>query len=45
MFESLMVLGLPSIPADQLLGSLLAWRAVYYLLPLQAGGRGAVIRR
>jgi phosphatidylglycerol lysyltransferase len=33
-FESLIVLGLPSIPADQLLGSLLAWRAVYYLLPL-----------
>jgi phosphatidylglycerol lysyltransferase len=35
-FESLIVLGLPSIPADQLLGSLLAWRAVYYLLPLLA---------
>jgi phosphatidylglycerol lysyltransferase len=33
-FESLMVLGLPSIPTDQLVGSLLAWRAVYYLLPL-----------
>lgn len=33
-FESLIVLGLPSVPADQLLGSLLAWRAVYYLLPL-----------
>jgi hypothetical protein len=33
-FESLLVLALPSVPADQLLGSLLAWRAVYYLLPL-----------
>ncbi|HEY6452960.1 MAG TPA: bifunctional lysylphosphatidylglycerol flippase/synthetase MprF [Steroidobacteraceae bacterium] len=33
-FESLMVLALPAVPADQLLGSLLAWRAVYYLLPL-----------
>jgi phosphatidylglycerol lysyltransferase len=33
-FESLIVLALPSVPADQLLGSLLAWRAVYYLLPL-----------
>ena len=33
-FESLIVAGLPAVPADQLLGSLLAWRAVYYLLPL-----------
>ena len=33
-FESLIVLALPSVPADQLLGSLLAWRAVYYVLPL-----------
>jgi phosphatidylglycerol lysyltransferase len=33
-FESLLVLALPSVPADQLIGSLLAWRAVYYLLPL-----------
>ena len=33
-FESLLVLALPSVPADQLLGSLLAWRAVYLLLPL-----------
>jgi phosphatidylglycerol lysyltransferase len=35
-FESLLVLALPGVPADQLLGSLLAWRAVYYLLPLLA---------
>ena len=34
MFESLIVLALPGVPADQMLGSLLAWRAVYYLLPL-----------
>jgi phosphatidylglycerol lysyltransferase len=33
-FESLMVLALPTVPADQLLGSLLAWRAIYFLLPL-----------
>jgi phosphatidylglycerol lysyltransferase len=33
-FESLVVLALPAVPADQLIGSLLAWRAVYYLLPL-----------
>jgi phosphatidylglycerol lysyltransferase len=33
-FESLLVLALPGVPADQLVGSLLAWRAVYYLLPL-----------
>jgi phosphatidylglycerol lysyltransferase len=33
-FESLLVLTLPAVPADQLLGSLLAWRAIYYLLPL-----------
>jgi phosphatidylglycerol lysyltransferase len=33
-FETLIVLALPSVPADQLLGSLLAWRAIYYVLPL-----------
>lgn len=33
-FESLLVLALPDVPADQLIGTLLAWRAVYYLLPL-----------
>jgi len=33
-FESLLVLTLPAVPADQLFGSLLAWRAIYYLLPL-----------
>lgn len=33
-FESLVILALPSVPGDQLLGSLLAWRAVYLLLPL-----------
>jgi phosphatidylglycerol lysyltransferase len=33
-FESLIVLALPGVPADQLLGSLLAWRAIYYVLPL-----------
>jgi phosphatidylglycerol lysyltransferase len=33
-FESVLVLALPGVPADQLIGSLLAWRAVYYVLPL-----------
>jgi phosphatidylglycerol lysyltransferase len=33
-FESLLVLALPGLPADQLVGSLLAWRGIYYLLPL-----------
>ncbi len=35
-FESLIVLGLHGLPADQVLGSLLAWRAIYNLLPLAA---------
>ena len=33
-FESVIVVALPGVPADQLLGTLLAWRAVYFLLPL-----------
>jgi len=33
-FESVMVLAMPGISADQLVGTLLAWRAVYYVLPL-----------
>jgi len=33
-FESVLVLALPGVPADQLVGSLLAWRGIYYLLPL-----------
>jgi phosphatidylglycerol lysyltransferase len=33
-FESVMVLAMPGLPADQLVGALLAWRAVYYILPL-----------
>ena len=35
-FESVIVLALPGVPAAQLAGSLLAWRAVYYVLPLCA---------
>ena len=35
-FESVIVVGLHGLPADQVLGSLLAWRAVYNLLPLAA---------
>jgi len=33
-FETVVVLALPQIPADALLGSLLAYRAVFYLAPL-----------
>jgi phosphatidylglycerol lysyltransferase len=33
-FETVVVISLPSIPADALLGSLLAYRAVFYLAPL-----------
>lgn len=33
-FESVMLLALPQAPADELLGALLAYRAIYYLCPL-----------
>ncbi|HTY93970.1 MAG TPA: bifunctional lysylphosphatidylglycerol flippase/synthetase MprF [Steroidobacteraceae bacterium] len=33
-FETIVVIALPGIPADALLGSLLAYRAVFYLAPL-----------
>ncbi len=33
-FESLLLLGLPAVPSDELLASLLVWRVVYYLVPL-----------
>jgi len=33
-FESVFVLAMPQVPAEQLLGSLLAYRIIYYLLPL-----------
>jgi phosphatidylglycerol lysyltransferase len=33
-FEAVIVLLLPQVPSDQLLGSLLAYRAVYYIAPL-----------
>ncbi|HEY1900673.1 MAG TPA: bifunctional lysylphosphatidylglycerol flippase/synthetase MprF [Steroidobacteraceae bacterium] len=33
-FETVVVLAVPQIPADALLGSLLAYRAVFYLAPL-----------
>lgn len=36
-FETVMLLTLRSIPPDALLGSLLAYRAVYYLVPLLFG--------
>ena len=36
-FEAVMLFTLPGIPADALLGSLLAYRGVYYLVPLVFG--------
>jgi len=36
-FEAIMLLTLPGVPTDALLGSLLAYRAVYYLVPLVFG--------
>ncbi|WP_321389115.1 bifunctional lysylphosphatidylglycerol flippase/synthetase MprF [uncultured Desulfuromusa sp.] len=33
-FESMILLSAPSIPADMLLGSMLIYRGIYYLLPL-----------
>ena len=36
-FEAIIILTLPGVPTDALLGSLLAYRAVYYLVPLVFG--------
>ncbi|MBV8784318.1 MAG: bifunctional lysylphosphatidylglycerol flippase/synthetase MprF, partial [Gammaproteobacteria bacterium] len=36
-FEAVMLLTISTVPTDQLLGALLAYRAVYYLVPLVAG--------
>ena len=36
-FETVILLTLPDVPRDALLGSLLAYRAVYYLVPLLFG--------
>jgi phosphatidylglycerol lysyltransferase len=36
-FEAVILLTLPGVPAESLLGSLLAYRAVYYLVPLVFG--------
>ncbi|TLY75595.1 MAG: bifunctional lysylphosphatidylglycerol flippase/synthetase MprF [Gammaproteobacteria bacterium] len=36
-FEAVILLVLPNVPPDALLGSLLAYRAVYYLVPLLFG--------
>ncbi|MFZ1904888.1 MAG: bifunctional lysylphosphatidylglycerol flippase/synthetase MprF [Steroidobacteraceae bacterium] len=36
-FEAVILLTLPGVPADALLGSLLAYRAVYYFVPLLFG--------
>lgn len=49
-FEALIVLFLPEIPAPQLLGTLLIFRGIYYLLPLGVatvllGGIEAMARR
>jgi phosphatidylglycerol lysyltransferase len=36
-FEAVMLFALPGVPAEALLGSLLAYRGVYYLVPLVCG--------
>ena len=36
-FETVMLLALPNVPPDALLGSLLAYRAIYYLVPILFG--------
>ena len=36
-FETVMILALPNVPPDALLGSLLAYRAIYYLGPILFG--------
>jgi phosphatidylglycerol lysyltransferase len=36
-FEAVMLLTLPGVPADAMLGSLLAYRGVYYVVPLVFG--------
>jgi phosphatidylglycerol lysyltransferase len=36
-FEAVILLTLPGVPPDALLGSLLAYRAIYYLVPLVCG--------
>ncbi len=36
-FEAVMLIAVPAVPADALLGSLLAYRGVYYLVPLLFG--------
>ncbi len=33
-FETILLLSMPHVPAPQLLGALLAWRGLYYLAPL-----------
>ena len=37
MFEAVVLLTVPNVPAEALLGSLLAYRAIYYLVPLVFG--------
>ena len=42
-FEAMLLLMLPEVPTEELLGSLLAFRAVYYLAPLVVGGLAFLI--
>ena len=37
-FEAAIVLMLPEVPTDRLLGALVAYRAIYYIAPLLVGG-------
>ena len=47
-FETILMLALRNVPRDQLIGALLVYRAIYYLLPLLLAGvllAGSEIRR
>ena len=43
-FESVMLVGLSRVPADALLGAMVAYRALYYLLPLTLAGLAFIAR-
>jgi len=43
-FESMMLVTLPDVPADALLGALLGYRAIYYLLPVAVAGLALAVR-
>ena len=44
-FETVIILAMPQVPASELLGSMLAYRAIYYLVPLVVAARAVRLRR